>query len=160
MWFRFGSVEVVQDLLAASPRSARPDVRAFHDGFSALHVAAMKGHAEVVQALLAAGADVDQRDECYGFTPLHLAAMEGNVDIVQMLLASGADPYKRDGEGNIAYDLAFLNRHLDVEEALLDGGRMWRHMGLCMLGVLCCGWRGLRHPIGSRSRPGDKTNNV
>jgi ankyrin repeat protein len=46
---------------------------------------------ELVEMLLAAGADVDQRD-VNDYTPLHIAAAQGDVRAVDMLLAAGADP--------------------------------------------------------------------
>ena len=52
--------------------------------------AAGGGHTEVVQALIAAGADVNARDYGGG-TALMDAAGEGHVEIVRDLIAAGAD---------------------------------------------------------------------
>ncbi|MEU0146768.1 ankyrin repeat domain-containing protein [Streptomyces sp. NPDC006288] len=49
------------------------------------------GHAEVVTALLAAGADPGLREE-FGFTALHWASDLGRAEIAEILLAHGADP--------------------------------------------------------------------
>src|SRR5947207_1795441 len=57
------------------------------DDATLLHHAAWKGHAEVAQALLAAGVPVDaqSRNGHYGGTPLHAAA-HGNQTAVAALL--------------------------------------------------------------------------
>ena len=54
-------------------------------GESALHRAARFGHAEVVAALLAAGADVDARDATDGRSPLCVAALHGQVPFARSL---------------------------------------------------------------------------
>ncbi len=62
-----------------------------------LHGAVRRGHFEVTQALLAAGADpnvVDANKE----TPLHYAAGRALVETVRDLLAAGADPNARDSD--------------------------------------------------------------
>src|SRR5690242_1307865 len=55
-----------------------------------------------VQALLAQGANVDERDEGLEQTPLMWAAQGGEINVVQMLLARRADVNARDDEGNTA----------------------------------------------------------
>jgi cytohesin len=55
-----------------------------------LHYAADEGHTEVVELLIANGADVNAKDE-EGWTPFHLAAYWGGKDIVELLIAAGAD---------------------------------------------------------------------
>jgi ankyrin repeat protein len=59
-------------------------------GWSALHAAARFNHLQVVVDLLAAGANVDARDDS-GFTPL-LTAAEADAPIAAALLGAGADP--------------------------------------------------------------------
>ena len=58
------------------------------DGLSPLHLAAASGHAEVVEALLAAGAGIEVKEKG-GVTPLHCAAASGHVAVVEKLLAAG-----------------------------------------------------------------------
>lgn len=58
-----------------------------------LHVAAFHGCPEVVQRLVAAGADCDaccSSADAAGVTPLHLAAVKGHHEVVQLLLDAGA----------------------------------------------------------------------
>ena len=55
-----------------------------------IHTAAQLGNIESVKQHLAAGADVNARDDD-GFTPLHRAALEYNKKIPELLVAKGAD---------------------------------------------------------------------
>jgi hypothetical protein len=56
---------------------------------SSLHAAASEGLSEVVQQLLAAGADVEAADSD-GITPLYAAAANGHYEVAKLLFAAGA----------------------------------------------------------------------
>ena len=58
----------------------------------------MHGTNEIIQALLAAGADITARHEC-GSTPLHSAASFGTAETIQALLDAGADVMAEEGDG-------------------------------------------------------------
>jgi uncharacterized protein len=63
-----------------------------HGGLSALHFAARQGAIATAEALIAAGADVNQRCAGDKTTPIIVAAVNGHFDLVSMLLDKGADP--------------------------------------------------------------------
>ncbi len=67
-------------------------------GCTPLHIAAIYGNRDCVQALLAAGAHLEAEDD-EGQTPLLSAASFGHVEVVKVLLAHGADATKRDKMG-------------------------------------------------------------
>ncbi len=63
-----------------------------HGGLSALHFAARQGAITTAEALLAAGADINQRGAGDKTTPIIVAAVNGHFDLVSLLLDKGADP--------------------------------------------------------------------
>ena len=63
-----------------------------HGGLSALHFAARQGAISTAEALIAAGADVNQRCAGDKTTPIIVAAVNGHFDLVSFLLDKGADP--------------------------------------------------------------------
>ena len=65
------------------------------EGSTALHFAVNGGQVAVVQALLAAGADITKRNLA-GVSPLHLAILDGETSIAKLLLAKGADAKAKD----------------------------------------------------------------
>ena len=52
--------------------------------------AALRGNLEAVKQHLAAGADVNAKND-YGWAPLHDAAMLGHKEVVELLIAKGAE---------------------------------------------------------------------
>ena len=58
-------------------------------GKSALHAAAYRGHEDMVQMLLSAGADLEAVGND-GTTPLHLAERQNHKGVIQILLKAGA----------------------------------------------------------------------
>jgi hypothetical protein len=73
-------------------------------GSSALIIAATFGRTEVARALIAAGADVDQRNDD-GSTALITAALFCHSEIVRALLDAGADKSIRTTSGSTALDI-------------------------------------------------------
>ena len=94
-----------------------------YDGRTALHLAAIEGHPEVVKLLLEEGADKDAATvegqlTVGGQKALHLAALHGRSEVVKLLLEAGADKDAVDLEGRTALDLAIERRHLEVVRLL------------------------------------------
>jgi ankyrin repeat protein len=71
------------------------------DGSTPLHCATWKGHKNVVEVLLAHGADVNAHNsnDHWGTTPLHAAAHGNQRAIAELLIASGADIHARNLNG-------------------------------------------------------------
>lgn len=71
-------------------------------------IAALRSHVQrndLVEILLARGADPDQTDE-NGRTPLALAAISNKPSIARILMAAGTDPFLRDKHGKSPLDWA------------------------------------------------------
>ena len=139
---RSGSVESVQALLAAK---ADPSVRTNKNWTAltaaayrgqvdlvrllaplgsesldeALQIASLQGKPEVVDTLLASGADVFSRSK-ENKTPLMYAAAHGHRDVVRLLLLNGSNPLLLDNENQTAADLAMAAAHPEVVALLND----------------------------------------
>ena len=50
----------------------------------------MKGHIEIIKALLAAGADVNIKTKVNGWSVLHIAQLKGHTKIAELLKEYGA----------------------------------------------------------------------
>ena len=70
-----------------------------------IHQAATEGNIEAVKQHLAAGVDVNAKDED-GATPLHHAAFGGYKEIAELLIAKGADVNAKDNNGETPLDYA------------------------------------------------------
>jgi len=75
------------------------------EGWSCLHVAALKGAGKLVGVLLEWGAKVDDVT-ARGATPLHFASSEGHSHVVEKLIAAGADVFCKTVKGEQPRDTA------------------------------------------------------
>jgi ankyrin repeat protein len=113
-----GDLDLVQQAIAAGANLDRYD---WHLSYAPLGMAIDRGYPEIVECLLAAGAN----PHCgsVSATALGLAAERGEVDIVQMLLPRGVDvnaPVGRDGW--TALLSAIQNGHRAVVQLLVTAG--------------------------------------
>src|SRR4051794_29748350 len=92
------------------------------DGMTALHWAAMKDDADLVQTLLFAGANVRATTRLGSYTPLVLAAKSGSASAIAPLLKSGADANSATSNGTTALMLAAASGNGDAVKLLIDGG--------------------------------------
>ena len=84
-------------------------------------MAALEGRKDIVEILLAKGADVNvKRND--GVTALMSASREGHKDVVEQLLAAGADVIAEANDGGTALMMAAQNGHKEAVKLLLAKG--------------------------------------
>jgi uncharacterized protein len=88
-------------------------------GLTALMLAASCDRLEILQQLLAAGADVDRVNQD-GTPALMIAAYKGHQQIVAALLEAGATLDRQDQDGDTALNLAIAKGHNPIVSLLLD----------------------------------------
>ena len=115
-----GQTARVRELAATDPSL----VNAYApDGFHPLGLAAFFGNKATVEALLEAGADVNQQSrESMRVSALQSAAAARRPDIAEMLLANGASPNLQGEGGFTAMHEAALTGQLDLAKMLVDHG--------------------------------------
>jgi ankyrin repeat protein len=115
----FGRPEAFELLLASGGEVNTPARNPMQ--VTALHAALAGPAPELARALVAAGADVNARQQG-GVTPLQEAAANGRGDLVALLLEHGADATATDDAGRTAADWARGAGHADVVAMLPPTG--------------------------------------
>ncbi|NRB28689.1 MAG: ankyrin repeat domain-containing protein, partial [Roseibacillus sp.] len=77
---------------------------------------------EIVELLIAKGADVNAKFEDDGSTPLHLAAWKGHFETAELLIAKGADVNAKDKDGETPLNWAIKNKHTETADLLRKHG--------------------------------------
>jgi ankyrin repeat protein len=95
---------------------------ALGDGTTALHLAAMKGDAELAQMLLVAGANHRATTRIGAYTPLYLAARGGHSAVVAALLAAGADPKAETSNGTTPLMIGAASGDTKTITTLVENG--------------------------------------
>jgi cytohesin len=105
---------VVEASQPESPTAKAPDI--------SIHEAIEKGNIEAVKQHLAAGTDVNSKDEDVELTPLQMAAGEGQKEIAELLIAKGADVNAMTADGLTALFAAILGPNKEIVELLIAKG--------------------------------------
>jgi serine/threonine-protein phosphatase 6 regulatory ankyrin repeat subunit B len=108
----------LEQLAGADPNAPMQlELGTINVNWTALGLAAGKGRTDVVEALLAGGADVNVRNG-FGDTPLHNAAKNGNTKVFELLLSKGVDANPKNKLGQTPLDLAVSGGHAEIVKLL------------------------------------------
>jgi hypothetical protein len=89
-----------------------------------LHVAAKKGHLEIVEYLINKGIDIDAKGGTFDASALNLAAGAGHFEIVKYLIVAGAELDVSLAKRNPLLG-AIYGGHKEVVEFLVENGMEW-----------------------------------
>ncbi len=103
-------------------KKAKADVNiADGDKNTALHLAAMREHTNIVHLICDHGANIDGKGK-YGFTALHWASRNGHLPIVQCLVGRGASLNQQNDGGETPLYKASQYGHVSIVALLLENG--------------------------------------
>ncbi|MGI9399739.1 MAG: ankyrin repeat domain-containing protein [Rhizobiaceae bacterium] len=97
------------------------DIDEMHAVGTALHWAALNGHADVAAVLATRGANLDAKSDLLG-SPLHAAANRDHADVVLVLLEGGAGVDIRDKNNKTPLHIAAKTGSVKVAVILIDKG--------------------------------------
>ncbi|CAH0549633.1 unnamed protein product [Brassicogethes aeneus] len=100
-----------------APVNQRP-----HDGKTALRLAALEGHYDIVQILIANGADADVKD-ADGRSTLYVLALDNRLAMSKYFIQQGADVETRDLEGRTPLHVSSWQGHTEMVSLLLTYGK-------------------------------------
>jgi ankyrin repeat protein len=83
------------------------------NGRRALNYAALNNHPAAIEALLAAGANIESQNRTR-FTPLHHAAEAGSIEAIEILLKHGANKKAKMYRGGIPQQIAEFKGHREA----------------------------------------------
>jgi len=86
-----------------------------------IHEAAYEGNIEAVKQHLAAGVDVNAKNDSEN-TPLHRAALKGHKEVAELLLAEGADVNAKNKRYMTPLHLAARSGRKEIVELLITAG--------------------------------------
>ena len=85
-----------------------------------IQAAVITGDLEAVKAHIAAGTDLNQKEQMTGSTPLISAATFGKTDIAEALISAGADISIQNNDGSTALHSAAFFCRVEIVQLLID----------------------------------------
>ena len=95
-------------LLVGCAKPPPPDI--------SIHSATENGNIKAVKQHLAAGTDVNAKDDFLGWTPLHYTAASGNRQITKLLISKGANVNAINSNNDTPLDIAALTFGIETSK--------------------------------------------
>jgi len=114
-----GHTRILAIVAALLDRGAKIDEGHIHWGSSPLIVACGANKLDVVELLLARGANIEKKNR-RNFSPLYVACLKGKVGAARLLLDHGADALRQAGNNSTPLHGAAWNGHVAVVNLLFD----------------------------------------
>ena len=86
-----------------------------------IHDPARDGYIEAVKQHIAAGTDLNAKDN-FGKATLHFAAVGGHREVAELLIAAGADMNAKADDSLTPLDWAISQKHLEIADLLCKHG--------------------------------------
>jgi hemoglobin len=115
-----GCIEVVEALLRLGADPNIQDTMGHTPLYRVANECAFEAGPRIVQALIQAGARVNEASGVTRATPLHMAARRGHLAIARVLLEAGAETDVRDGKGDTPFQRAINCRKSAVAQLLSE----------------------------------------
>ncbi|GAA6036876.1 hypothetical protein JCM8097_006327 [Rhodosporidiobolus ruineniae] len=120
-----GDLDRLKSLISSNASEDGPSVFTLvnqaspHTGLAPIHLAAQRGHVEVVQWLVEEAGAMPELEDLEGETALHKAA---DLDVVRTLISRGVDIDAADADGWTPLHVAASKGRLEISRLLLDAG--------------------------------------
>ena len=104
------------------------------DNWTPLHIAVRFDHEELVELLIANGANVNARGGWQQGAPLHWASLAGRINIVELLIANGANVNAKAKNGGTPLDWAKIEGKQQVADFIYkQGGKTEEQLKMLIL---------------------------
>lgn len=127
-----GNADMLDELLNSSTIDLQNTTK--FNGQNALHLAANYGQCAILERLLQAGCNPNQKDNS-GNTALHAACRGGHWEAVQFLLMCGADVNSANNQGQTPAHIAALNGELACLKMLDSAGKRFVNIAAQLLAL-------------------------
>ena len=134
----FGREDRVAQLLSVTGAEAVSLVQKRSiDGSTSLHLAALQGHAGIIETLIARSPSLIDEQDNDGCTPLHHAATNGHINVLRCLIANGANIYQTNKRRLLPFHKATQNGHLEAMNILRPNQLENEYLDYCSLATTC-----------------------